>query len=492
MATEWTREQRYQPYEAYEPMMLTQLAEQVANSQFRQNYHIQPKTGLLNDPNGFSYFNGAYHLFYQWFPMGPVHGVKCWGHLTSVDLITWEDQGIALAPDSPYDSHGVYSGSGQVVGEQLYLMYTGNVRGADWQRTPHQIMAIMDKDGNIQKQLPPVIEGQVTGYTDHFRDPKMWQVADDYYAVIGAQRENQTGTSVLYHSTDALNWSLVGEIQTQLPEFGYMWECPDYFELSGQGILLFSPQGLTAQGIKYNNLYQTGYLVGEPLDLETAVFSHGAFQELDAGFDFYATQTTLAPDGRRLMFAWMGLPEIAYPSDRDNWAHCLTLPRELTLSKENRLLQKPARELTALRQKAEPLRTSGTTNQKLDWQGTSYELVVKLQSTAGKFGLILRGNGEQGTYLYVDRTTNQLVLDRSNSGEPFGEAYGTIRRVDYNRDQIQFQIFVDQSSIEIFVNEGETTFTTRIFTAENQQELYLISEEGLTHLEGTKWTLGKS
>ena len=108
---EWSREERYRKIEDITEEEYENIKQKVKSSPYRQKYHIQPNTGLLNDPNGFSYFKGKYHLFHQWFPLGPVHGVKYWYHLSSADLVLWEDEGIAMAPDTVYDSHGVFSGS---------------------------------------------------------------------------------------------------------------------------------------------------------------------------------------------------------------------------------------------------------------------------------------------------------------------------------------------------------------------------------------------
>lgn len=83
---EWTRERRYRKIEEATKEEIMLLKEKVSASPWRQSFHIQPKTGLLNDPNGFSYYNGEYHLFYQWFPLGPVHGLKYWYHTKSTDM----------------------------------------------------------------------------------------------------------------------------------------------------------------------------------------------------------------------------------------------------------------------------------------------------------------------------------------------------------------------------------------------------------------------
>ena len=126
LITNWTRQLRYQPYSDWSIDYQQQLLNRVQSSPYRLNYHIQPDTGLLNDPNGFSYFNHQWHLFYQNYPMGPVHGLKSWHHLISDDLINWR-KATPLLPDGNFDSHGAYSGSALPINDRLFLFYTGNV-----------------------------------------------------------------------------------------------------------------------------------------------------------------------------------------------------------------------------------------------------------------------------------------------------------------------------------------------------------------------------
>ena len=132
---DWSREERYKPIEEVSKEELNELENAVKKCPFRQGYHIQPITGLLNDPNGFSFYNGEYHLFYQWFPRGPVHGLKYWYHTSSKDLVSWEDHGIGINPGDWFDSHGAFSGSGIVHDNKLHLLYTGNTRDENWIRT---------------------------------------------------------------------------------------------------------------------------------------------------------------------------------------------------------------------------------------------------------------------------------------------------------------------------------------------------------------------
>ena len=486
---EWTRQQRYRALNEVSSTELAELQSKVNQCEWRQTFHIQPNTGLLNDPNGFSYFNGEYHLFYQWFPLGPVHGLKYWYHLKSKDLVHWDDLGVGLTPDSDFDSHGAYSGSAIEHQGKLVLLYTGNTRDGNWVRHPYQCVAVMDDNYQITKLDKPVISSVPAGYTDHFRDPKVWKQDDQYYAVIGAQRTNQTGCIVLYSSTNLLDWTFTGEIETEMDPFGFMWECPDYFELEDQCVVIFSPQGLTANGDQYQNIYQSGYVIGEKLDLQQNKLRHGDFQELDRGFDFYAPQTTVDPSGRRIVVGWMGLPEIAYPTDSNGWAHCLTLPRELSIQ-DGRLLQQPVKELEALRQQAHMAKDIIHNETKVyeGFTGTAYEMICEINSIdAHKVGIEFRTSEQEKTTIYYDAIDKKIVLDRTNSGQEVGVAYGTIRQCELDATSIKVHLFVDVSSVEIFINDGTEVFTSRIFPSKNSDGIRFFASAGSAEFQMSKW-----
>ncbi|QDI91425.1 sucrose-6-phosphate hydrolase [Salicibibacter halophilus] len=486
----WTREQRYRSFSGMTKEEYEKLQQTVEQSPWRQTFHIQPPIGLLNDPNGFCFHSGQYHLFYQWFPFGPVHGLKHWYHVTSDDLVHWENQGVGMEPQKWFESHGAYSGSGIVHDDKLHLLYTGNTRDSEWKRHSYQCIAIMDKHGDIKKHTAPIIQGPPEGYTQHFRDPKVWQQGDSFYLVIGAQRENQTGCVLLYRSSNTFQWEFVGEVKTGKNDFGFMWECPDYFELDGKGVLLFSPQGLEAQNYHYQNIYQSGFLIGTPIHLDDGFFEHGEFQELDAGFDFYAQQTTLAPDGRRILIGWMGLPEIEYPTDRHQWAHCLTIPRELFI-KNGSLYQQPVREMEKLRRshtaKFDTINNESKTYDSI--YGQCYELKSEINiQTAATCGIKLRTGQEEETVLYYDNDKKEIVLDRGKSGERFAEAYGFTRSKPLDVEALSLHIFVDVSSVEIFVNEGAYVFTARIFPSRDSRGIAFFARNGRIDLQVDHWS----
>lgn len=461
----------------------------VDNCPWRQTFHIQPISGLLNDPNGFSFYNGEYHLFYQWHPLGPYHGLKYWYHTKSRDLVNWENVGIGIKPDTFFDNHGAYSGSAIEHNRELYLFYTGNTRDENLIRHPYQCIAIMDSHGNITKRINPVIDQVPKGYTEHFRDPKVWKDGERFYAVIGAQRTNQTGCTVLYSSPDLLQWNFEGEVNTQLNDFGYMWECPDYFEMENQGILIFSPQGLKPVGDRYRNIYQSGYIIGDKLDLSTKELKHGDFVEIDRGFDFYAPQTMVEPNGRRILVGWMGLPEIEYPTDSNGWSHCLTIPRELSI-RNGKLLQTPISELESLRKKE--FKTEDTICNDVKsyegFSGVTYELICEFEHCdALELGIEFRAKEGEKTVLKYNTDKKTVELDRSLSGKKVGEEYGTKRKSPIQGEKIKFHLFVDSSSVEIFVNDGEEVFTSRIFPDTNSREIRFFASDGCATLKAIKW-----
>ncbi len=136
-----------------------------------------------------------------------------------------------------------------------------------------------------------------------------------------------------------------------------MWECPDLFPLGECHVLISCPQGIAPAGEDYRNLYQCGWLAG---NFDGERFEHGAFHELDRGFEFYAPQTTRDSQGRRLLFGWLGLPEeneMSQPTIVHGWIHQMSCPRELFWQDEW-LCQRPVAELAAL--KGELTRFEGT------------------------------------------------------------------------------------------------------------------------------------
>ncbi|KII76460.1 glycoside hydrolase family 32 protein [Vibrio renipiscarius] len=435
---------------------------------WRPKFHITPPEGLLNDPNGFIQFDGQYHLFFQWHPFACQHGSKFWAHCTSQDLVHWQLKPTALAPDASYDKNGVYSGSAFVLNDELHLFYTGNLKDESNQRVSTQCLAkAVDGELESYQKLGPVIHSQPQGYTAHFRDPKIWQHDDRWYCVLGAQTEQLTGQVLLYTSEDAQQWQymapIAGDGINGLTDFGYMFECPDLFPLDGQDVLIGCPQGIKPQGMNFHNRHNNGYFVGE-LDCTRAQYNHGAFQPLDRGFEFYAPQTTLADDGRRLLSAWLGIPdEDDQPTVEHNWIHALSLVRSLHLI-DGKVHQRPVEEHQSLRQSQQqwPEQPLNATQPLTFSSENCFELVLNVEQIEGVFSLRLAEVDEHYVDISFDSSTGIFKLDRSHALHQTGSRECTLN----NTDSLALHIFFDRSVLEIFINNGEEVFSGRVFPSQ--------------------------
>ena len=458
---------------------------------WRQKYHIQGIVGLINDPNGFSQFKGKYHMFYQWNPLGTIHKNKTWAHSVSDDLLHWERLETALRPDTWYSKDGVYSGSAIVDDGKLYLFYTGNVKDCDGNRESYQCLAVSSDGENFERWEPSIVN-QPDGYTRHIRDPKIWKKDGKFYAVIGIQSENLEGKAVLYSSENIKDWKFEGEIaganHGKIKDFGFMWECPDYFQLKDEktgeikDLLVFSPQGLEPEGDLYNNKYQTGYLFGK-LDYEKTEFEIlSDFVEIDRGHDFYAPQSMEDDKGRRIIVGWMGIPEEEdFPTVKNEWIHCLTLPRELKVI-DGKLYQLPIKEMESIR--GEKIEFSGKmTGEVKVGTGVTYELKAKFSDFNSDFGLKLRTGKNSETVLKFDYNDKKFVLDRTKGEQPDKR----LRKVYLgNISELELTVFVDSSSVEVFINGGQEVFSSRIFPEKDANGIIVFADKDV-NVEIQKW-----
>ncbi|MCI6084455.1 glycoside hydrolase family 32 protein [bacterium] len=443
-------------------------APRVAADPHRQRYHIQPAVGWLNDPNGLCKIGQDYHVFYQYGPFDPNGGVKHWGHLRSRDLLHWERLPVMLYPDAPYDCHGVYSGSALWEEGTLFLYYTGNVKYAgdyDYIRAGrgHNLCLATSRDGVTldTKQCLMTNADYPAGLSCHVRDPKVWKQDGRYYMVLGARTLEDRGEVLVLQSTDRLHWTHINTLTTREP-FGYMWECPDLFELGGQWYLAVSPQGIDCP-----NVYGCGYF---PVYGDwRGEYTLGDFHPLDMGYDFYAPQS-FADGDRRLQFGWMAMPDAPYttPDAAFGWNHCLTVPRVLTAGPGGTLRQNPAPELAALRSPAALSLSGGETVS----GPASFDLTAAPQ---GDFTLTLAG-GLQLRYEEAARTCTLRFTDPAIAYGRSGE-----RSARLTAPCRSLRVLGDASSVEIFLNDGATVFTTRYFPAPGPRPIRLDGAAGLLY-----------
>lgn len=235
------------------------------DGKWRQKLHLEPPEGWLNDPNGLSYFGGYYHVYFQYAPdSADGSGKKCWGHYRSKNLTEWEFTGTALFPDIAEDKDGVYSGSAIVNEGVLHIFYTGNVKhpgNHDYITSGREanVIHVYTEDGITMSQKSIVLKND--DYPDfcscHVRDPKLWSENGRWHMVLGARTLEDKGCILFYDSDDLETWTYAGV--DLVDDFGYMWECPDVFELDGHRYLSLSPQGLAHTDTENQNVYSSGY-----------------------------------------------------------------------------------------------------------------------------------------------------------------------------------------------------------------------------------------
>ena len=452
----------------------------------RPVFHFTPRVGWTNDPNGFSCYGGKYHLFYQYNPYDVVWNSMHWGHAVSSDLLRWEYLPAALAPDREYDSFGCFSGSAVETdaGEHL-LMYTGVRKDEQGREFQVQCVATGDGENYSKYSCNPVIDGESLpeGFDPaNFRDPKIWRTEDGGYRCIAAAKDSEgLGVLLLFSSEDGFKWKYEGIPARNDGSFGRMWECPDFFFLDGKAVILVSPQDMRPRGDELFNGNGTLCRIGTFCEEEKR-FIPEADQAIDCGIDFYAPQTLLAPDGRRIMIAWMQnwdtCSSLGYtPHD---WFGQMCIPRELFI-REGRLFQRPVKEFEALRGEKAAYK-----NVIVGGKGQNSavrESAIRLEGIAGRCADIelelYPAEGEEPCHVFEmsfaeDQThrsvlryrpfENLLETDRRESGSRRGHLQQRSCKVADRGGRISLRIILDRYSAEVFVNGGEQVMTTAILT----------------------------
>lgn len=449
------------------------------NEPFRPQFHFTPPEKWINDPNGMVYYDGEYHLFYQYYPDDTVWGPMHWGHAVSRDMVNWEHLPIALYPD---DLGYIFSGSAVIdwhntAGfgkEAMVAIYTYHDPANS--RQSQAIAYSTDKGRSWTKYAGNPVIPTPANIRD-FRDPKvMWYDTGDengrWVMALAA------GNAILFYtSPDLKEWEVSGSFG-----FGYgatsgVWETPDLFALpvgdSGEtrwvltvGVGNGAPAG--GSGTQYFVGAFDGQTFTSENPKETVLW-------VDFGADFYAAQSwSDAPDGRRLWLGWMNNWQYAPHIPTSTWRGAMTIPREVRLAQTAegaRLVQTAVSELTQLR-------TTHHTWQNLtltpdapftpDVAGDALEIIVEMDVpvTANKVGIRVRvGEGEETAVGYAPKS-NTLFVDRSRSGQgAFHDQFATIHTAQFEpaNGRLRLHLFVDKSSIEVFVNEGLLSLTDQIF-----------------------------
>lgn len=480
-----------------------EASEKLIPREQKPEFHLAPRTGWMNDPNGFSFYNGKYHMFYQYYPYDSKWGPMHWGHAVSEDLLHWQNLPAALAPDEAYDRDGCFSGSAITLpdGRQL-LMYTGvlqkrlaNGGTCDIQT---QCLAVGDGEDYEKYENNPVLDEKdlPEGASKHdFRDPRIWRKADGTYCCLTGNRPaDGSGQILLFTSPDGFSWKFKKVFAANHNRFGKMWECPDFFVLDGRGVLLTSPQDMLPRGFEYHNGNGTLCLIGK-YDEETDTFTEEKDQSIDYGIDFYAPQTVETPDGRRVMIGWMqNWDTCNLRSDHMAWYGQMSLPRELSV-RNGRLYQKPVRELEAMRANKTEYRDvlvsdtvclEGVKGRKVDM-----ELVIRpadAENVYHKFAVRFAQNEEYQTSFSFRPKESVLKVDRKFSGSRRAIIHQRRCLVNSKNGELKLRLILDRFSVEAFINDGEQVMSATIYTDQEADGISFFAD-GAVKLDVVKYDL---
>lgn len=456
-------------------------------------FHIAAKAGWINDPNGLSYFNGRYQVYFQHHPFGTQWGPMHWGHVSSEDMVTWRREPIAMAPSIEADRDGVFSGSAVVSDDnQLVAYYTGH----RWRN------GVNEDEGNLQVQCMAVSDDGITFEKTgvivecpegllHFRDPKVWRMGDTWYMVFGACSAENRGQVWLYTSTDMKSWEFDRVIFTDPNPRVFMLECPDMFPLGDKWVITYCPMGTKPERYVARNGHNAGYVVGD-WQLGGVFEQITDYRTIDWGHQFYAPQSFEAPDGRRIEYGWLGSFTMPIATQEvDGWCGQFTVPRELTLDKNNHLRSFPIAEIEQLRTETIDFGAFelGLNGDKVlvddDGGAVEIELEVDLASTsAERIGLRVHNTPDGGhTYVAYDDLAGRVDLDRRLTGN--GDRGH--RAAPYEGgSQLRLRVLVDRGSVEVFVNDGAESITSYSFPNKGPRAVVLCAESGVTKVNGLK------
>ncbi len=474
----------------------------------RPQLHFTPKANWMNDPNGMFYYEGKYHLFYQYFPDSTVWGPMHWGHAVTTDLVHWEHMPIALFPDS---IGCIFSGGAVVDNNNTSNLGTATNPPIIATFTHHNFEGEKAGTNDFQKQsIAYSLDGgsQWIKYKDNpvipnsdkikdFRDPKVvWHEQSQKWILVLAAYDRVK----FYSSANFLDWEF-------LSDYGIdgdtrLWECPDLFPMKVEGtddykwVLIVSIQKNAP-----NEGTATSYFIGEFDGKEFKCDTENQ-KWLDWGTDNYAFVTwnnIPKSDGRTIGIGWMSNWQYAQIVPTEVWRSAMTLPRELKLFKSGSnytLNSLPVKELQTLRGKSTTIdQTKITGEMVLDGlfsaSQAELDLTINLkESTANSFGIKLENGIEENLLIKFNKTEEKMYVDRTNSKKDkfSDDFYKKIHSapVDFKKEKMNIRLIIDAASIEVFINNGAVSFTSIFFPSTKFDKISLFAEDGTCNIINSK------
>lgn len=465
--------------------------------QHRPQFHFSPDSMWMNDPNGMVYYEGEYHLFYQYHPDSTVWGPMHWGHAVSEDLVHWQHLPIALYPDSLgliFSGSAVVdwkntSGFGTAEKPPLIAIFTHHLMAGEKANTndfQYQSIAYSTDKGRTWTKYEgnPVLPN--TDNIRDFRDPKVfWHESTKRWVMIFAAGDRV----MLYNSPDLKSWTFQSDFGLGWGNQGRPWECPDLFELSIEGTdeskwVMIVSIGKEAANGGSGTQYFLGDFDGKNFIIDSDFAERigkntNEAAWLDWGKDNYAGVTwsdVPESDGRRLFMGWMSNWQYAQIVPTERWRSAMTIARTLTLRKTEdglHVFSQPVEEMQQLRGEAKPLSAAAT----------KFKLAEVLVEAKGDVVIEIANSKGEKVQIGYTTETNQYYIDRSESGKvDFSKAFAgkfTAERIEDN-EMVKMQLFLDVSSAELFADGGASVLTNTFFPNEDFNQIRVLGDSILS------------
>lgn len=446
---------------------------------YRPAYHHTPVYGWMNDPNGLFYKDGEWHLYYQHNPYGSQWENMHWSHSVSRDLMTWEDRGMAIAPDG---LGAIFSGCCVVDHDNTAGLGKGAIiafyTSAGENQT--QCMAYSTDNGQTFTKYPgnPVITSNVPD----FRDPHVfWHKETARWIMVLAVGQEMN----IYSSADLKSWKYESAFGHGYGNHDGVWECPDLMKLPVAGtdkekwmlVCNINPGGPSGGSATQ---YFTGEFDGHKFVCDT---KPEVTKWMDYGKDHYAAVTfDNAPDNRHVIIAWMSNWQYANQVPTKQYRSGNSIARDLHLYEYNGdtfVGVVPSKEVDAKRGKAVVKNFSGK-KKTFDAVDGAYEMVLNL-SAWPKTPLTLtlqNAKGEKVSMTY-NAAEDTFSMDRTQSGETsFSDAFAAVTTAPVNGEMRTLRLFFDKCSIEAFDGEGKMAMSNLVFPSEPYNTITVSGGKG--------------
>ena len=450
--------------------------ENITNHNLRGNYHYTPSKNFLNDINGPIYYNGLYHVFYQYSADTQGAATKEWFHIVSKDLLTWEEVGVALTYDKPYDSTGAWSGNAFLDKNGLpVLIYYANGSGLCLAR-PKDYTDPYLKEWVKDENNPVLSKNDFQPDSPYgvYDVSNVWIMNNKYYVLTGNKDENNLPMSYIFSSNNLIDWTFEGEFiepDSNMNDFDD-FACPNIMLINEKEQIYF---------FNFSSHYLgTRYYTGKIINNKFQILDYGTF--CNAGGVEMASACCYDAKGDVLYFCWMREQRTSKEYMESGWNGGMTMARTITCDDNGKLTITPHENYKLLENNTltyENIQVNDTQKIIESFKGDSYVIDAEIDINNAKqvgFKILMSDGEEEYTSIYYDATSKKMKIDYANSSvNKYNYSYyingfcGYIYRgfqesLIKNYNTLSLKIYVDGSFLEIYIN-GEFSMSQRIYPA---------------------------